>query len=113
MELSTFLTAAYGVMGVVAVVGYLPQFLAFKKHPEACRTAPVSTWGLWTGQAVTNLGYAVIVNGDPMMMAINGATVMALGSCMVVLVYGRTRVCVGESIPETLDNVVILRRKAA
>lgn len=90
MELfKDILTMAYGVMGVAALVAYYPQLVVFLRDQEACRRAPLITWVLWVAQTATFFLYAVVVNGDPIFMLLQGGFLIAVTACLVALLKGR------------------------
>lgn len=89
MTFQHFLTAAYAVMGVVALVAYYPQLRVFMRDAEACRRAPVVTWVLWTVQTATFFLYAVFVNGDRVFMLLQASFLVAVSACLAALLRGR------------------------
>lgn len=85
------LTVLYGLSGFISLAGYVPQFLAFRRDPDACKTTPVTTWALWWVQASIVAVYAVRVNGDPMFMLAAGLSLAAISACGAALLLGRNR----------------------
>ena len=91
MSATMLLGTAYGIMGVVGVYAYWPQFRAFWKDPQAALHTPVSTWALWGGQTAVYFLYAVLVNRDPLFVAITTVTVIAVWACFGMLLWQRLR----------------------
>lgn len=89
ITMAGLLTVLYGMSGFISLAAYIPQFIAFRRDKDACRTTPVSTWLLWWSQAVVVAVYAVTLNGDPMFMMAALLSVLALTICTIALLYGR------------------------
>lgn len=83
------LTAAYPLMGLVAMLAYGPQLKRFLTSTEACRHAPLSTWVLWTAQCFVFFLYALVVNGDRLFVFTQTGFFVVCGACLVALLYGR------------------------
>jgi hypothetical protein len=88
-SLKEILTVAYGVMGVAALIAYYPQLRVFLRDTEACKRAPVITWVLWVVQTAVFFLYAVVVNGDPIFMLLQGGFLVAVVACLVAVLRGR------------------------
>jgi hypothetical protein len=89
MTFAHFLMIAYGVMGAVALFGYLPQIIAFYKNPMLCQETPLTSWVLWGFQTVTFHLYALVVNGDMMFIINTGAFMLATLGCLYMQLRGR------------------------
>ncbi|MBI1309062.1 MAG: hypothetical protein GC129_04315 [Proteobacteria bacterium] len=83
------LVIAYAVMGGVALVGYLPQMMAFWRNPMLCQEAPLMTWVMWTLQTIVFNLYALFVNKDVMYIATTTAFMLATIACTGLQIYGR------------------------
>lgn len=89
ITISAILTVLYGMSGFISLVGYIPQYLAFRKNPDACRTTPPTTWLLWLVQSIIVAIYAVTINGDKMFMLAALLALSAVTVCTTALLYGR------------------------
>ena len=85
------LTLAYGATGFISLAGYVPQFRAFLKNPRACNDSPLLMWGLWTFQGSIVLVYAVVVNGDPMVILSGALSTAVNGGGFAFVVWGREK----------------------
>src|SRR5436190_1607490 len=83
------LMVAYAIMGVVAIAGYVPQMLAFKRNPRLCQEAPMATWILWSVQTMVYFLYALVVNGDILFILACGFGMVATMLCLGFQLYGR------------------------
>lgn len=92
ITMSAILTVLYGASGFISLAGYLPQYLAFRKDPDACRTTPPTTWLLWFVQSLIVAIYAVTINGDKMFMMAALLALTAVTVCTTALLYGRWKV---------------------
>lgn len=89
ITMTAILTVLYGMSGFISLAAYVPQFIAFRRDRDACRTTPVSTWLLWWSQSLVVALYAVTLNGDRMFMMAALLSVLALTVCTAMLLYGR------------------------
>ncbi len=103
MNLTLFLTTAYGVVGALGVVAYLPQLVALWRDKGRSENVPLSTWSLWGVQTGVVTTYAVLVNGDVAFIFVNLFSAVACNGCLAVLLYNRY----GKRVPRA-DNVVPL-----
>jgi uncharacterized protein with PQ loop repeat len=85
------LTGLYLLMGGVALVGFLPQVIAFYRNPRLCDETPLTSWVLWSVQTFVFHLYAILVNGDTMFIINTGAFMWATFACLAMQVYGRHR----------------------
>ncbi len=98
ITMSAILTVLYGMSGFISLAAYVPQFLAFLRDKDACRTTPVSTWLLWWSQAVVVALYAITLNGDKMFMLAALLSVSALTVCTAMLLYGRWKASKAKAV---------------
>lgn len=109
LDMHHTLTLAYGVMGFVALVGYVPQMRALWSRPDVCATTPIVTWTLWTCQTVVFFLYSVIANGDPLFMFNSGMFMLATIGCLTLIIRGRRQLAARSQGRKKLpSNVVIL-----
>lgn len=104
-EMTHYLTLAYCVMGLVAVIAYVPQMRAFWTKPEVCAATPLVTWFLWTCQTIVFFIYAVVANGDPLFMFNSGMFMLSTITCLVLIIRGR-KIMAEQVVP---SNVVHLK----
>ena len=104
MTLTLFLTTAYGVVGALGVIAYLPQLFALLRDKGRSENVPLSTWSLWGFQTGVVTTYAVMVNGDVAFILVNLFSAVACNGCLAVLLYNRY----GKRMPAASDNVVPL-----
>lgn len=104
MSLTLALTTAYGAVGALGVLAYLPQLRALLRDKGRSEHVPLTTWSLWGVQTTVVTTYAVVVNGDVAFIVVNLFSMIACNSCLAALLYNRYR----KRLP-TADNVVPLR----
>lgn len=90
-DVHQILTGLYLLMGGVALVGYLPQIVAFYRNPRLCHETPLTSWALWSVQTVIFHLYALIVNGDMMFIINTGAFMLATLVCLGMQIHGRKK----------------------
>lgn len=87
--LYTILTIAYGASGFISLAAYWPQIVAFRNNPQACKSSPLSMWVLWTSQSIVVLLYAIVVNGDPLLILAGAASTVVNGGALGFMMWGR------------------------
>lgn len=89
MDYQTLLTTAYGIAGAVGIAAYLPQAYALMRDKSGSKNIPLTTWGLWGGQTVVYVLYALFVVREPMFIAVMIGTFAVTHLCLWLLVYNR------------------------
>lgn len=88
MDAIALLSALYAVSGVTACAFYGPQVLRLLRHAEARRALALSSWCGWLAASVVAVLYALVVTGEPAMLAVSGLNAVCQ-AVVVVLVAGQ------------------------
>jgi uncharacterized protein with PQ loop repeat len=78
IELLTFM---YGMVGIISLVGYLPQILELIRN-KTCTSVSIKSWLIWTYTSLVSTGYAFFAISDTALQFVTSVNAMG---CIVVL----------------------------
>lgn len=61
-----FLIFAYALFGTISVLGYGPQIWTLARSTGRSMSTPITTWLLWSCEAIIAFLYALVVLKDPL-----------------------------------------------
>tara|TARA_R110002124_G_scaffold149220_1_gene315228 strand:- start:393258 stop:393614 length:357 start_codon:yes stop_codon:yes gene_type:complete len=88
-SLQDYLIIAYGFMAAIAAFGYGPQIWTLIKSTGRSMSTPISTWVLWSAEAVISFSYAAIVLQDLITSLVFGFDALAALTICGLTVYNR------------------------
>jgi hypothetical protein len=84
-----YLIIAYGFMAAIAAFGYGPQIWTLIKSTGHSMSTPISTWVLWSVEAVISLSYAVFVLQDLITSLVFGFDALAALTICGLTIHNR------------------------
>lgn len=85
----SFLIWAYGGVGIVTLIGYLPQIWKLITSTGRSKAMSLNTWVIWMGTSSIAFLYALSIAKDPIMMFTMGANVAGCGTIVLLTLYNR------------------------
>ncbi|MDD9911921.1 MAG: hypothetical protein OXR68_00985 [Alphaproteobacteria bacterium] len=85
MNFENYLLAAYAIMGTISMFGYIPQIWTLVRSTGRSMSTPISTWSLWTVDALVSFLYAIFI-----LKNIPTITLVGLDLCAALLITGLT-----------------------
>ena len=83
------LTAAYAAFGVIGALAFLPQLLVLYKDKTRSENISLSTWLMWSSQAIVFFLYALIVVQKTTMVLVTLSIAILCTACTLMLLYNR------------------------
>jgi hypothetical protein len=88
-SMQDYLIIAYTFMGAVAAFGYGPQIWTLIKSTGHSMSTPISTWTLWSAQAIVAFAYAAIVLQDLIASLVFGVDMIAAMAICALTIHNR------------------------
>lgn len=82
------LSLGYASVGAISVFGYLPTILALLRKN---RCANIGSFSIWTLTYAVTTAYAVVINHDPLFIAVSALGVSCCGLVVVLALRLRLR----------------------
>ena len=83
------ISVLYSTVGVVLLIGFIPQILRLIRTHTDCRDISISTWMIWNYTACVSLIYSIIVLPDLKFALVNAVNVMGVNSIIALTLYKR------------------------
>jgi hypothetical protein len=84
-----YLIIAYSLFGVISAIGYGPQIWTLIKSTGRSMSTPITTWLLWSVEAIVTTLYAIFILQDMITIAIVSVDLLAAISICGLTIYNR------------------------
>lgn len=79
----------YSLVGVVALIGYMPQIITLWRAKNPCRDVSVPTWAIWISTWIVSLVYGITALGDFKFIMV--ALVNVVGHGLIIILTLKNR----------------------
>lgn len=103
MNATEFITIMYGMVGIIATIGYFPQVIKLVKS-KRCDGISVKSWILWTYTSSVSVIYAFYVMSDPTFQFVTGINFVGTVIILCLTIYQTKRTIRAEKALVSLQN---------
>jgi uncharacterized protein with PQ loop repeat len=97
----TLIGGLYSTVGLIVMLGYMPQIVRLWRTRSDCTDISVLTWMIWNYTAFISLLYSVFEIGDLKFSLVNAVNFICINIIIFLTLYKRRRFAQGQA--ESLD----------